>query len=140
MVPPHLPHKKFVRLVRNKASRYGGLRTDHRHFQVWRKLKATNLDAAYPILASLYSTDQGRTARHPGLESSATTDAGPDHQHGVERDEDGLDPENPVDQPGLGEGIARNQRHQIVKRPHQCQRHPTQCADVNVSTDEAADG
>jgi hypothetical protein len=57
MVPPHFAHKHYVHFVCNNASRYGGLPTDHRHFQVWRKLKGTNLDAAYPILASLYSTD-----------------------------------------------------------------------------------
>jgi hypothetical protein len=28
------PHKQFIRFVRNRASRYGGLRTDHRHFQL----------------------------------------------------------------------------------------------------------
>jgi hypothetical protein len=63
MVPPHFPHKHYVHFVCNKAIRYGGLHTDHRHFQVWCKLKATNLDPAYPILASLYSTDQGRIAQ-----------------------------------------------------------------------------
>ena len=49
MVPPHFAHKYYVCFVQNKASRYGGLPTDHRHFQVWRKLKVTNLDA--PILS-----------------------------------------------------------------------------------------
>jgi hypothetical protein len=38
---------------------------DHRHFQVWHKLEATDLDAAYPSLALRYSADQGRIARHP---------------------------------------------------------------------------
>ena len=65
MVPPPFPHKQYVRFVRNRASRNGGLRTEHRHFQVWRKLEATDLDVAYPTLAALYSADQGRTARHP---------------------------------------------------------------------------
>jgi hypothetical protein len=65
MVPPPFPHKQYVRFVRNRASCYGGLRTNHRHFQVWRKLRATNLNAAYPILASLYSAQRGRMARHP---------------------------------------------------------------------------
>ncbi len=51
--------------MRNQASYYGGLRTDHRHFEVWRKLKVTNLDSAYPLLAGLYSADQGCIARHP---------------------------------------------------------------------------
>jgi hypothetical protein len=50
MIPPSLPHKQFVRFARNKASRCGGLRTNHRHFRVWRKLKKTNLDEAYAIL------------------------------------------------------------------------------------------
>ena len=65
MLPPPFPHKQYLRFVRNKASRYGGLRTRHRHFQVWRKLKVTNLDAAYPLLAGLYSSHGGRIARHP---------------------------------------------------------------------------
>jgi hypothetical protein len=65
MVPPHFPHKHYVCFVQNKASRYGGLPTNHRHFQVWRKLKETNLDHAYPILAALYSDNWGCIARHP---------------------------------------------------------------------------
>lgn len=64
MIPPPFPHKHYLRFVLNKAGRYGGLRTDHRHFCVWRKLKATNLDAAYLILAALYTKDEGRPARH----------------------------------------------------------------------------
>ncbi|UCC61476.1 MAG: hypothetical protein JSV36_11735 [Anaerolineae bacterium] len=65
MMPPPFKHKQFVRFVRHKAGRYGGLRTEHRHFQVWRKLQATNLDAAYAILAPLYAANKGRPARHP---------------------------------------------------------------------------
>ena len=45
--------------------RYGGLRTDHRHFRVWQKLKQTNLDLAYPLLSVLYASRQGRPARDP---------------------------------------------------------------------------
>jgi hypothetical protein len=65
MIPPSFSHKQYRRFVPNQARHYGGLRTDHRHFQVWRKLKATNLDQAYPILAALYAADKGRPARHP---------------------------------------------------------------------------
>ena len=65
MIPPSFSHKQYIRFVRNKAHRYGGLRTDHRHFQVWRKLEQTDLDLAYPILATLYSDNRGRPARHP---------------------------------------------------------------------------
>ena len=65
MVPPPFPHKQYVRFVPNKAAGCGGLRTSHRHFDVWRKLKATNLDSAYPVLAGLYSSDWGCIARHP---------------------------------------------------------------------------
>ena len=65
MIPQSFSHRQYVRFVRNQARRYGGLRTDHRHFHVWRKLKVTNLDAAYSILAPLYSVNRGRTARHP---------------------------------------------------------------------------
>ena len=50
MVPPPFPHKQYLRFVPNKAGRYGGLRTHNRHFHVWCRLKATNLDAAYPIV------------------------------------------------------------------------------------------
>jgi hypothetical protein len=65
MIPSPFPYKQYIRFVCNKAGRYGGLRTDHRHFHVWRKLRKTNLDPAYPILATLYSADWGRIARHP---------------------------------------------------------------------------
>jgi hypothetical protein len=65
MIPPPFPHKHYLRFVRNKARRYGGLRTDHRHFQAGVKLKETNLDAAYLILATLYAEGEGRPARHP---------------------------------------------------------------------------
>ena len=65
MLPPLLPHQRFLRLVRNRARRYGSLRADHRHFQAWLKLKRTNLDQAYPILAPLYSPDKGCLARQP---------------------------------------------------------------------------
>jgi hypothetical protein len=65
MLPPLFSHKRFLRFVRKQARRHGSLRTDHRHFQVWRKLQRTNLDPAYPCLAALYSPDQGRLARHP---------------------------------------------------------------------------
>jgi hypothetical protein len=51
--------------VRHRAHRWGGLRTDHRHFPVWRKLQATNLDAAYALFAPLYGAHQGRPARDP---------------------------------------------------------------------------
>jgi hypothetical protein len=65
MIPPLFSHKQYVRFVRQQARRYGGLRTTHRHYHVWRKLQATNLDAAYPILAGLYCAGWGRVARHP---------------------------------------------------------------------------
>jgi hypothetical protein len=65
MMPHPFSHKRYIRFVRNKASRHGGLRTDHRHFQVWCKLEASNLDAAYAILTPLYSADKGRIARDP---------------------------------------------------------------------------
>jgi hypothetical protein len=54
-----------VRFARNRFRRYGGLRTDHRHFLVWQKLKQTNLDPAYPLLSVLYSSCHGRPARDP---------------------------------------------------------------------------
>ena len=65
MIPPPFPHKHYLRFVLNKAGRYGGLRADHRHFHVWCKLKVTNLDVAYLILATLYSATQGRPSCHP---------------------------------------------------------------------------
>lgn len=65
MIPPLFSHKQYVRFVRQQARRHGGLRTTHRHYHVWHKLRATNLDGAYPILAGLYSADWGRLARHP---------------------------------------------------------------------------
>ena len=48
MLPPLFPHKRFLRFVRKQARRRGVLRTDHRHFQVWLKLRRTHLDQAYP--------------------------------------------------------------------------------------------
>ena len=65
MIPSPVSHKQYLRFVRHRARRYGGLRTTHRHYQVWRKLQATNLDDAYPIIATLYCADRGRVARHP---------------------------------------------------------------------------
>jgi hypothetical protein len=65
MIPPLFSHKHYLRFVHNKASHYGGLHTDHRHFHVWRELKVTNLDAAYLILAPLNAEGKGCSARHP---------------------------------------------------------------------------
>jgi len=65
MIPPCFKHKQYLRFVQHRARRYGGLRTSHRHYHIWRKLQATNLDAAYPILAALYCAEQGRPARDP---------------------------------------------------------------------------
>lgn len=65
MLPPLFTHQQYLRFVRKQAHRHRFLRTDHRHFPVWRKLQRTNLDAVYPCLAALYSPDQGRLARQP---------------------------------------------------------------------------
>ncbi len=65
MVPLPFSHKQYVRFVGRKAKHHGGLRTDHRHYQVWSKLKVTNLDATYAILVALFCLDRGRPARHP---------------------------------------------------------------------------
>jgi hypothetical protein len=62
MLPPLFPHKRFLRFVRKQARRHGALRTDHRHFSVWCKLRRTHLDQAYSLLAPLYSAFQGRLA------------------------------------------------------------------------------
>ena len=59
-------HKQYVRFVRNRAGRYGGLRGEHRDYEVWQKLSATNLDRAIPLLARLYVAGWGRPARDPG--------------------------------------------------------------------------
>lgn len=56
-------HQRYVRFVRHKAGRYGGLKTAHRHYQVWLKLKATNLDPIYPLVSGLYAPGRGRPAR-----------------------------------------------------------------------------
>ena len=60
-----LSHKQYLRFVRHRAGRSGGLPTGHRHYQIWGKLRQTNLDLAQPLLASLYAPDQGRPARSP---------------------------------------------------------------------------
>jgi hypothetical protein len=65
MVPLLFSHKRYLRFVRAKAGQCGGLRTDHRHYQVWRKLSGTNLDLAYPLLSALYCRERGRPARCP---------------------------------------------------------------------------
>lgn len=65
MVSPPFTHKQYVRFVGRKAKHHGGLHTNHRHYQVWRKLKAANLDPAYAILAALLCSGQGRPARQP---------------------------------------------------------------------------
>lgn len=62
---PPFPHSQYVRFAHNRFRRYGGLRTDQRHFLVRQKLQQTNLDLAYPLLSVLYSSRQGRPARDP---------------------------------------------------------------------------
>lgn len=54
-----------MRFVSRKAGGYGGLPTSHRHYPVWLKLKATNLDQAYLHLSCLYSANRGRLPRCP---------------------------------------------------------------------------
>jgi len=63
MVSPLFSHKHYVRYVRHKARHYGGLKSDHRHYAVWLKLQATNLDQAYPLVKGLYAPAFGRPAR-----------------------------------------------------------------------------
>jgi len=65
MVPPHFAHKHFRRFMRHQFQQSGGLSSDHRHFDVFRKIDNTNLDAAYAILVQLYDPDQGCRARQP---------------------------------------------------------------------------
>jgi hypothetical protein len=65
MVPLLYSHKRYLRFVRAKAGQSGGFRTDHRHYQVWRKLQATNLDLANPLFGALYCQERGRPARCP---------------------------------------------------------------------------
>jgi len=60
---PLFAHKRYIRLVQHKAGRYGGLKSDHRHYRVWLKLKATNLDLVYPLVSWLYAAKWGRPAR-----------------------------------------------------------------------------
>ena len=55
MIPPLFSHKCYIRSALAYSRRHGGLRIDHRHYHVWQKLKETNLDHAYPLLATLYS-------------------------------------------------------------------------------------
>lgn len=64
MLMPRHSHKSYVRRVRRKAGRYGGLKPGHSDYAVWEKLRHTNLEAAYPLLAALYSAT-GRPARDP---------------------------------------------------------------------------
>lgn len=64
MLLSHYSHKSYVRRVRRTARRYGGLNPGHRDYAVWEKLRHTDLDATYPLLAALYST-LGRPARDP---------------------------------------------------------------------------
>ena len=65
MIPPLFSHKRYVRSALAYSRRHSGLRTDHRHYHVWQKLKETNLDQAYPLLATLYSDTLGCLGRDP---------------------------------------------------------------------------
>jgi hypothetical protein len=65
MIPPLFSHKRYVRSALAYSRRHGGLRTDHRHYHVWQKLNETNLDHAYPLLATLYSDILGCLGRDP---------------------------------------------------------------------------
>ena len=65
MIPSFVPHQQFVRNALGQARANGCLRSGHRHFDVWRKLRKTNLDYAYSLLSVLYSDDQGRLDRKP---------------------------------------------------------------------------
>lgn len=65
MIPSFFSHKQYVRFVPHQARHHGGLRSTHRHIQVWHKLKATNLDSAYALLTPLYVAGKGCPARHP---------------------------------------------------------------------------
>ena len=65
MIPPLFSHKRYVRSALAYSRRHGGLRTDHRHYHVWQKLKETNLDHAYLLLATLYSDMLGCPGRDP---------------------------------------------------------------------------
>jgi len=56
-------HKHYVRFVRHKAKQYGGLKRDHRHYRVWLKLQATNLEQVYPLVRGLYAPAWGCPAR-----------------------------------------------------------------------------
>lgn len=57
-------HKQYVRYVRTHGRAYGGLRPEHRDYEVWCKLSVTNLDSAYPHLVGLYA-ESGRPAQDP---------------------------------------------------------------------------
>jgi hypothetical protein len=46
MIPPFVSHQQFVRVALIQARAYGCLRSDRRHFDVWRKLRKMNLDNA----------------------------------------------------------------------------------------------
>ena len=63
--PAPFSHRHHIRFVRGQGRCHGALHTDHIHFHVWRKLKATSLDAAYAILAPLYVAAKGRPAWDP---------------------------------------------------------------------------
>jgi hypothetical protein len=65
VIPPLFSHKHYVRSALAYPRRHGGLRSDHRHYHVWQKLKETNLDHACPLLATLYSDSLGCLGRDP---------------------------------------------------------------------------
>lgn len=52
-----------MRFVGHKARRCGGLKSSHRHYPVWLKLKATNLEQVYQLVRGLYAPAWGRPAR-----------------------------------------------------------------------------
>lgn len=59
-MPSLFPHRRYLCSVLAHLHCYGGLRIDPRQCPIWQKLKQTNPDQAYRLLAILYSDTLGR--------------------------------------------------------------------------------
>jgi hypothetical protein len=120
-----------VRFVQHKAGRFGGLKSDHRHYQVWLKLQGTDLEPIYPIIRWLYATGWGRPARclvsmfRSCLAMMLCGQTSFDQWVKLMRDEpfyalmSGFDP---ADVPGVGTFYDFQDR--LLQRPRQSRTHP----------------
>lgn len=64
MIPPPRTHCQYLEFVQTRRAAFE-IKVPHDATPLWCKFRHTDLSAAYPILARLYVSDQGRPARLP---------------------------------------------------------------------------